>query len=300
MRDKNVAGILALFFGWAGIHRFYLGQVGLGILYAILLFTGISAILGLIDAIVFFSMDQEVFDYKYNEAAIRRRRRMQQRRRKYDTDFDRNDRRRERRVDQYRSRERKRDLSEQSRTERQKYYKRPTPKPVKSNPYKNSGIKKYKDYDYDGAIEDFKKALEINENDIAVHFNIACAYSLNEEAEKAFYHLDKAVDLGFNDFKRIKEHDALAFLRIQSAFETFEANGFRVKQAPPAAPPPEKEDVLDLAASLKEEEEKTDSEESLQLESGDLLEQLKKLGELRDKGLLTEEEFVVQKRKLLE
>ncbi len=296
MRDKNVAGILALFFGWAGIHRFYLGQVGLGILYAILLFTGISAILGLIDAIVFFSMDQEVFDYKYNEAALRRRRRMQQRRRRYDTDFDREERKRDRRVDQYKSREQKRDLSNNRRTERQKYYQRPTPKPVKTNPYKNSGIKKYKDYDYDGAIEDFEKALEIDNKDIAVHFNIACAYSLNEESKKAFYHLDKAVELGFNDYKRIKEHDALAFLRIQDGFEEFEANGFRLQKKQQLEAP--KEEMLELASEAEKAEAPDQQEEILQ--SGDLLEQLKKLGELRDKGLLTEEEFVVQKRKLLE
>ncbi len=295
MRDKNVAGILALFFGWAGIHRFYLGQVGLGILYAILLFTGVSAILGLIDAIVFFSMDQEVFDYKYNESAIRRRRRMDHRRRRYDTDFDREERRRrERRVDRYQGREKRRELNETRRTESRKYYKRPTPKPVKSNPYKNSGIKKYKDYDYDGAVEDFKKALEIDDKDIAVHFNIACAYSLNEEAEKAFYHLDKAVELGFNDFKRIKEHDALAFLRIQDEFETFESNGFRLEKTQQLESP--KEDLLEQASQLSEEEKSIEEE----LQSADLLEQLKKLGELREKGLLTEEEFVVQKRKLLE
>jgi hypothetical protein len=51
---------------------------------------------------------------------------------------------------------------------------------------------------------------------------------------------------------------------------------------------------------LDSEEEKNEPEDSHQLESSDLLEQLKKLGELRDKGLLTEEEFLVQKRKLLE
>ncbi len=295
MRDKNVAGILALFFGWAGIHRFYLGQVGLGILYAILLFTGISAILGLIDAIVFFSMDQEVFDYKYNEAAIRRRRRMDYRRRQYDTDFDREERkRRERRVERHQSREQRRDLSDARKTQRQQYYQRPTPKPVKSNPYKNSGIKKYKDYDYDGAVEDFKKALEIDNKDIAVHFNIACAYSLNEEAEKSFYHIDKAVELGFNDFKRIKEHDALAFLRIQDEFETFEANGFRLEKVQQLNAA--QEDLLSEAAQLAKENEQTEEA----FESTDLLEQLKKLGELREKGLLTEEEFVVQKRKLLE
>ena len=36
MRSKTAAGLFALFLGWAGVHRFYLGQVGLGILYVFL------------------------------------------------------------------------------------------------------------------------------------------------------------------------------------------------------------------------------------------------------------------------
>ena len=94
--------------------------------------------------------------------------------------------------------------------------------------------------------------------------------------EQSFFHLDKAVGYGFNDLKRIQEHDALAYLRIQESFDEFEENGYRlVKQL--EAP---KEDLLDDAPS-------------------DLLEQLKRLGELREKGLLTEEEFAAQKKKLL-
>ena len=76
---------------------------------------------------------------------------------------------------------------------------------AKSEPYKNSGIKKFKDYDYEGAIEDFSKALEINEKDIATHFNIACAYSLTEQKDKSFFHLSEAVKNGFNDIEKIKK-----------------------------------------------------------------------------------------------
>ena len=55
------------------------------------------------------------------------------------------------------------------------------PRPRKRpNPYKKSGVEKYKEYEYEGAIEDFKKALEIDPKDIPTHFNIACAYSLTE------------------------------------------------------------------------------------------------------------------------
>ncbi|MEM1323085.1 MAG: SHOCT domain-containing protein [Bacteroidota bacterium] len=149
------------------------------------------------------------------------------------------------------------------------------PRPPKNNPYKSSGIKKYKEYEYEAAIEDFKKALEIDDRDIAVHFNIACAYSLTEQKEKSFFHLSQAVELGFKDFERIKTHDALAFLRIQDEFEAFQANGYQM--------------TTNMKASTDEVLE----------ENSALLEQLKQLAALRDKGLLTEDEFLLQKKKLL-
>jgi len=144
----------------------------------------------------------------------------------------------------------------------------------KDNPYKKSGMEKYKEYDYNGAIEDFEKSLAVDDSDVATHFNIACAYSIMENKEKAFYHLSKAVELGFRDFEKIKTHDALAYLRIQDDFENFVQNNYKLK-----------------AGSSAQQDKIT--------ENGDLLEQLNKLAELREKGLLTEEEFVLQKRKLL-
>ncbi len=274
MKEKNVAGILALFLGGLGVHRFYLGQTGLGIFYLIFCWFPVMWIVGLIDAIAFFSMDQEVFDRKYNRQNERRR----------DTDYDRREYHRRLRDEQRESRRERRYERRQDIPERRLQYQRPKPRPPRSNPYKASGIKKYKDYDYDGAIEDFNKSLDIEPKDVATHFNLACAYSLNEKTDKAFFHLDQAVANGFNDFQRIKEHDALAFLRIQPEFEAFEKNGFRLQQPVKEEAPPE---------NLNEEQE-----EALEGQP-DLLEQLKRLGELREKGLLTEDEFTSQKRKLL-
>lgn len=277
-KEKNVAGILALFLGGLGIHRFYLGQTGLGIFYLIFCWFPLMWIIGLIDAIAFFSMDQEVFDRKYNRQLESRR----------DTDFDRRQYRRRTREEHREERAEKR---YERRYDTRRQYERPQPSPItrprppRSNPYKVSGVRKYKDYDYDGAIEDFNKALDIEPNDVATHFNLACAYSLNERSEKAFFHLSQAVANGFNDFQRIKEHDALAFLRIQPEFEAFEKNGFRLQAETVTEQAPE--GVL---------EENNDMLEG----QPDLLEQLKRLGELREKGLLTEEEFTSQKRKLLE
>ena len=248
MKDKNVAGLFAVFLGAFGVHRFYLGQIKLGVLYAMLCFTGISAIIGVIDAIVFFKMSPEEFDRKYNQANNYEQ---IPRDRKY--------------IDH-----RKRNQTHRKTA--------PPPKVKRQNPYKLSGIQKYKDYDYEEAIEDFRKALAINSKDIAVHFNLACAYSITEQPQKALEHLDKAIEYGFVDFDKIKNHDALAYVRIQDEYQTFVKNGFRLSpQATKNTIPAEEEPPI----------------------SGDLLEQIKKLGELREKGFLTEEEFVAQKRRLL-
>ena len=271
MKDKNVAALLAFFVGWLGIHRFYLGQIGLGIFYVV--FMPIGMLLSIIDFIAFLSMDQEVFDVKYNRnIPIGDRRR-------YDTDFDR----------RRRSSREERDERRRERTREREVYRQDRRPPSRSrapegipNPFKQSGIRKYKDYDYEGAIEDFNKALTVNAKDVAVHFNIACAYSLMEEKEKAFFHISKAVEYGFVDFPRINTHDALAFLRIQEEFDTFVQNGYRMLSSTPQ-PIISKEEPIQPTINS----------------SQDLLEQLKQLGELKEKGLLTEEEFVIQKKRLL-
>jgi TM2 domain-containing membrane protein YozV len=270
MKDKNVAGILALFFGWLGIHRFYLGQIGLGILY--MFFFWISWIIALIDAIAFFAMDKVEFDEKYNREMFHQRQ----------TRYDRRSQDRRERWEQRQQKEapRTRQKTAPQRTIPQQRPRKGAAPQRRHNPFKSSGLDKYREYDYEGAIEDFEKALEISPKDIAVHFNLACSYSLMEKADSAFHHLDKAVNFGFNDFQKIKEHDALAFLRIQDEFDNFEENNFRL--TPKLEAP--KVNLLD---------------EIPQNTSNDLLEQLQRLGELKEKGLLTEDEFVIQKKKLL-
>lgn len=305
MRDKNVAALLALILGSFGIHRFYLGQIGWGIAYALFFFTFIPMFLGFIDAIVLFSMDQERFNEKYNwpsyKGDIRQRRERdfdrrdreaeRQYRRRRDTDFDRRRRQREEDIEQWQRRQRQREMEDTRQHERQtqeqkrwQEYQKDRAIVQRKTAYKQVGIRKFKDYDYDGAIAEFKKVLDIDGKDVPTHFNLACAYSLNENALEAFQHLDKAVEYGFNDFAKIKEHDALAFLRIQAEFEEFEQNGFRLS-------PPSKTQ----AQSNQLESPKQD----LLSTTPDLLDQLQKLGELREKGLLTDEEFDLQKKKLL-
>ena len=54
-RDPDTAGLLAIFLGSFGVHRFYLGYYVIGVIQALLSFTGISAIWGIIEGIIIFS-----------------------------------------------------------------------------------------------------------------------------------------------------------------------------------------------------------------------------------------------------
>ena len=65
-REEVVGVLLALFLGCFGIHHFYVRRNGLGILYLLLCWTGISAILGFIDA---FFMPGRVRRYNAQQAA---------------------------------------------------------------------------------------------------------------------------------------------------------------------------------------------------------------------------------------
>ena len=64
VKSKTAAGVLALLLGGIGIHKFYLGKVGMGIVYILFCWTGIPAILGLIEGIVYLCSSDENFQLK--------------------------------------------------------------------------------------------------------------------------------------------------------------------------------------------------------------------------------------------
>jgi len=70
MKSKTTATVLCFFLGGFGIHRFYLGQTGLGLLYLIFFWTFIPAFIALIDFIVLLLMSEEIFNQKYNLTSI--------------------------------------------------------------------------------------------------------------------------------------------------------------------------------------------------------------------------------------
>lgn len=67
MKDKNIAAILAFpLFGGLGAHKFYLGQVGAGIVYLAFTWTLIPAIVAFFEFIILALMDKDEFNRRYN------------------------------------------------------------------------------------------------------------------------------------------------------------------------------------------------------------------------------------------
>lgn len=61
---RKIAIVLAIFLGWLGAHRFYLGQVGRGLLYLLLFYFFppiLVILLSLIDAVRYWFMGDDVF-----------------------------------------------------------------------------------------------------------------------------------------------------------------------------------------------------------------------------------------------
>lgn len=65
-RNKIVAAVLAILLGWLGAHKFYLGQMGMGVLYLVFFWTGIPFVVGIIEGVIYLSMSDAAFHSKYN------------------------------------------------------------------------------------------------------------------------------------------------------------------------------------------------------------------------------------------
>lgn len=281
MKNKIVAAFLALFAGMFGVHRFYLQRWWQGVMYMALSFITIMItadgegpaflipmVLGFVDALLFFVMPKEDFDEKYNK------KRMQQT--QHETFYD----------------------EAESEADPEALMEKPlrtakAPQGTKAGRkenkkedfFKRIGIEQFRSMDFEGAIESFMKALEDNITSPSVHFNLACCYSMIENTDKALQNLEKAIENGFSDISKIQSHQALAYVRKQPEYESFVANGYRiVKQLPQAQP-----NLLDAQVNASPSSNDTK----------DVLDEVLHLGDLREKGLITEEEFVAQKRKLL-
>lgn len=68
--EQAVAGILAILLGGIGVHKFYQGRTKLGLLYLCLFWTGIPALLGLIEGILMLLADEDEYEEKWADGDI--------------------------------------------------------------------------------------------------------------------------------------------------------------------------------------------------------------------------------------
>jgi TM2 domain-containing membrane protein YozV len=64
-KNRLVAAIFAILLGGLGIHKFYLGRIGQGIIYLLFCWTFIPMLIGLIEGIVYLTMTDDKFNAKY-------------------------------------------------------------------------------------------------------------------------------------------------------------------------------------------------------------------------------------------
>lgn len=64
-KNKVVAALLAIFLGSFGLHKFYLGRIGWGIVYLLFCWTAIPGIVGFIEGIIYLATSDERFYEKY-------------------------------------------------------------------------------------------------------------------------------------------------------------------------------------------------------------------------------------------
>jgi len=273
-KNKFLAAILAFALGFVGVHKLYLGKIGafigLMILFIFTVSTGaafVPFLVAFIQGIKLLKMSDINFDNTYNRGQ----------------DVVRKGPLETRRYAQMRRYEQEEDYNPKSGRMLQK----PSNQNLKSNPYKASGIKKYKDFDLEEAILDFKKGLEIAPNDVSLHFNIACAYSLTEKKMLAYHHITQAIKYGMKDVDKILSHDDLAFVRIQPQFDTFRAGGFLGNP------------FVQASATSESSTPSFASDTTVNITDDTLLAQLNQLSELRKKGILSESEFLFERKKVL-
>jgi len=179
------------------------------------------------------------------------------------------------RLERRKRRQQKYSQTERRQTGKDTRYRYDNKRRKRNNPFKLSAIKKYKDFDLEDALSDYEQALLVDPQDSSIYVDMAAIYSLLENKEKSYYHIIKARELGWSNTDEIIQKDDFAFIRIQQDFETFKASGYTSTDTKTLEAP--KEDLL---------------QDDL------LLSQLNKLKNLRERGLLSDKEFIQEKEKL--
>lgn len=258
-KKKSVAWILALCFGIFGVHRFYLGQRGKGIAYMGAFGIGLAAAIEGEGILIAIVAILGFVDAVLLFAMP-------------NAEFD-------RKYNQ--AAPPKRARKSKSKVRRAAHPQAQTRSKPQISPVANllaKGVKGLAAGRYGEAIKWLDKVLDIDEQNKEAHFYLATCFSMLKDEENGFIHLGLAVKNGYNDYQRINEDIQLYFLRSQSNYEAFVKNGYKLMKALPEPQP----DLL-----------------STERFDPSVLDKIELLGDKLEKGELSDEEFQLQKQRIL-
>lgn len=140
----------------------------------------------------------------------------------------------------------------------------------------NKAIGLYNAHDHDAAVALLNRAVSIQPYNNKLYYNLACIYSTKQDIDNCLLNMQKAIENGYSDFNKINGYANLAWMRNHEKYKLFVANAYRLSTVS-NAPPVQESKSLDHHK----------------------IEALEKLASLKEKGILTEEEFAEQKKKIL-
>jgi TM2 domain-containing membrane protein YozV len=69
-KSRVAAALLAIFLGGIGVHKFYLGRTGWGIVYLLFFWTYIPALVGFVEGIIYLASTDQSFAMKYDRSYV--------------------------------------------------------------------------------------------------------------------------------------------------------------------------------------------------------------------------------------
>jgi tetratricopeptide (TPR) repeat protein len=85
--------------------------------------------------------------------------------------------------------------------------------------YANRGNAWYFSNEYASAIDDYKKAIELDPNFVKGYYNLACMESLRKNSFKACEWLEKAILNGYNEWGQIKKDPDMDNIRTDACYK---------------------------------------------------------------------------------
>jgi Tfp pilus assembly protein PilF len=91
--------------------------------------------------------------------------------------------------------------------------------PNYADAYSNRAVAYMQEKKFNKAMEDLKKAKELNPDSASIRYNFACLYSLKNDVDLSLDEIDAALEKGFNDYESLRKDPDLNNVRKHPEFK---------------------------------------------------------------------------------